>query len=173
MSQLFKDAAEARKRADEAAWLAYLYADPICWGWPALADSGSLTSPQGGDITGDLSATTLNWVMDDPEFWAGRVLRRWQDGRCAICGHRRKLVEDHDHATGMVRGYLCNSCNIQEGVYREQGTLFGKYRERHPTKMLGLTIRYWDLIAKDFAQPASPRAKGDPWTDAASEDIGL
>lgn len=49
-------------------------------------------------------------------------LLRLQDGRCAICeapevncGRRRRLYVDHDHATGTVRGLLCQQCNVLLG----------------------------------------------------------
>lgn len=38
-----------------------------------------------------------------------------QEGRCASCGHKRKLVVDHDHATGVVRGLICTPCNMAIG----------------------------------------------------------
>jgi len=46
-----------------------------------------------------------------------------QKGLCAICGgpppaHTR-LVIDHSHQTGMVRGLLCNRCNVGLGFFRE------------------------------------------------------
>lgn len=43
------------------------------------------------------------------------AIRRWQDGRCGLCGFRDQLVEDHCHDTGLTRGMLCRSCNITEG----------------------------------------------------------
>ncbi|GES27969.1 endonuclease domain-containing protein [Streptomyces angustmyceticus] len=173
MSQPFQEAQDARKRADEEAWQAYLAADPICWGWPVPDDWDNWTYPQGGDINDQLSETALAMIMGNPESRASAILRHWQDGRCAICGHRRELVEDHDHFTGLTRGYLCRGCNTQEGVYQDSNTLFGRYRRRHPTSLLGLRIRYWDPFINDYAPPRTAETKQERWTDAASEGIGL
>lgn len=48
-----------------------------------------------------------------------------QDGKCAICGQPPganvrahwggKLCVDHDHASGTIRGLLCNDCNLVVG----------------------------------------------------------
>lgn len=45
-------------------------------------------------------------------------LRELQGNRCGICGihnDRERLVVDHDHKSGMVRGLLCGPCNNREG----------------------------------------------------------
>lgn len=43
-----------------------------------------------------------------------------QEGQCACCGRiPDKLVIDHDHATGEVRGLLCYACNTGIGLLRD------------------------------------------------------
>ena len=49
---------------------------------------------------------------------------------CMICGDEDKLVVDHDHKTGNVRGLLCNHCNRGLGHFRDS------------LDTLGLAIKY-------------------------------
>ena len=42
-----------------------------------------------------------------------------QHGRCACCWEQDKLVVDHDHKTGTVRGLLCSPCNKGMGFFRD------------------------------------------------------
>lgn len=51
-----------------------------------------------------------------------------QNHRCAICGgegfklkedQNTKLVIDHDHDTGEVRGLLCHNCNRALGLFQD------------------------------------------------------
>lgn len=105
--------------------------DPACWTWPAPE---SCTFPD--------------------ENTARRFLRWWHNGMCAICGasEHGDLVCDHDHETGLVRGYLCQSCNLLEA--RGEGR-FTKHRQRNPATILGIQIRYYSPFT-GWAEPAPP-----------------
>lgn len=52
-------------------------------------------------------------------------LLKAQGGRCAICrtdragGGDDRWHVDHDHATGQIRGLLCNSCNQAIGLLKD------------------------------------------------------
>lgn len=59
-----------------------------------------------------------------------------QHGRCAICGANdpgRKgnasFCIDHDHDTGIIRGLLCNDCNLGIGRFRDDHALLLKAAE--------------------------------------------
>ena len=58
------------------------------------------------------------------------VLLQKQNGVCAICGNKNKagkrLVVDHDHKSGVVRGLLCNTCNIGIGNLRDDPSILQK-----------------------------------------------
>lgn len=134
--------AKARRRVDGMA--------PACWGWTISENR----APQGSD----------------PDIAGLAAIEAWQAGRCGICASQGRLVTDHDHGTGLVRGLLCQRCNTAEAV-RDAGP-YRRYRERPPATILGVQARYWRPLAKGFAQPVVIR-EADKWTDAASEDIGL
>src|SRR6266571_4465289 len=38
-----------------------------------------------------------------------------QKGLCGICAKKKRLLIDHNHTTGVIRGLLCYSCNSSLG----------------------------------------------------------
>jgi hypothetical protein len=93
------------------------------------------------------------WDLADPERTRGKYLRETygiklsdyddmleaQGHKCAICGQdetrfKKKLVVDHDHATGEVRQLLCNMCNHGIGNFKDDIDLMAnaiKYILKH------------------------------------------
>jgi hypothetical protein len=49
-------------------------------------------------------------------------MEKKQKNRCALCGRKggdnryTRLVIDHDHENGVVRGLLCRICNVSLGI---------------------------------------------------------
>jgi hypothetical protein len=67
-----------------------------------------------------------------------RRLSSEQGGHCLICTRITQLVVDHDHASGVVRGLVCGSCNCGMGFLQDNPTLLeiaaAYLRERTPKK---------------------------------------
>ncbi|KKM85681.1 hypothetical protein LCGC14_1286630 [marine sediment metagenome] len=67
------------------------------------------------------------------------------DGKCTICGTpeiecNRKLHMDHDHETGIFRGWLCGHCNKALGLFKDSDEILmsaALYLENHETKNEG------------------------------------
>lgn len=92
--------------------------------------------------------------MDGDDDWEGWLWKK-QAGRCAICFREdQRLILDHDHVTGFVRGLLCRGCNILEGMSDIPRIRY--YRLFHPA--LG---KKW---AYDW--PAPPRSTSDELYEA-------
>jgi hypothetical protein len=89
--------------------------DPLCCNWstPAMID-------------------------DDPSD----QLADFHSGRCGICGSLRASKLDHDHRSGLVRGWLCRSCNLKEGHADEPADVFARWRAVPSAAMLGVLIPY-------------------------------
>lgn len=48
---------------------------------------------------------------------------------CELCGRVGKICVDHDHQTGEVRGFLCNSCNAGIGYSGEDPELMRRWAD--------------------------------------------
>jgi hypothetical protein len=61
-----------------------------------------------------------------------RAMLAQQGGSCAICRTEpvsRKLSVDHDGATGLIRGLLCNGCNVGLGNFGHSSQRLGAAKE--------------------------------------------
>jgi hypothetical protein len=144
---------------------------PACWLWSPERPTGDAVNRrfwEGIDTTG-YSASALELLQEAAAALQNdeETLRTWQAGRCAICGQTgRRMVCDHDHESGLVRGWLCSSCNTREGAaIGLPGTVMASYRQRPPTVILGLTIRYRDPLTGQLAAP-QPSIEDGGWDDA-------
>ena len=47
-----------------------------------------------------------------------------QEGKCRICQNEALLHVDHDHVSGLIRGLLCNPCNLALGMFEDDPNRF-------------------------------------------------
>lgn len=113
---------------------------PACWSWdPTVPLDRVYAEYAAGGQPG--SADLFLRRFHSGESGALQfVLSAWHEERCAVCGWRApRLVTDHDHDTGTIRGLLCHGCNASEP---HDNGLFRRYRERSPAQILGLHLPY-------------------------------
>ena len=109
------------------------YDDPACWSWEA-PDMDRWEEYR--DTLPVVARPTLT-----KEICHEALLKRWHAGRCAICAwDKERLLADHDHETGWVRGWLCRSCNTREAI--NPGGIWEKYRQRNPAGICGVQVMY-------------------------------
>jgi hypothetical protein len=140
--------------------------EPECWTWDPAVPLDRIADEFGWDLQ-DFTPR-----FESAEEQALRIaLAAWHGRRCAVCGfHDLRLIEDHDHDTGLIRGLLCRSCNGKEP--HDDG-LFRKYRERPPALILGIHLRYWDP-RHGYAQPrdTTPRRLDSHPAYALADKLG-
>lgn len=144
--------------------------EPACWSWdvPPVRDVEQVIAavaghyPPDSEDHRDVGALRMAYyepaVIRWQEFHAGVDLRVDAQAaeRCAVCGTGarwpdRRLVDDHCHTTGQIRGKLCGRCNTREA--RTGGLVFERYRRVHPASILDAHEMYdgffwragWDL----------------------------
>lgn len=78
-------------------------------------------------------ARAAEWAKQNPEVRAA-IARRKKYGfdpprpcpdLCELCRRRKAVCLDHDHVTGLFRGWLCRSCNTALGALGD--TIDGLY----------------------------------------------
>jgi hypothetical protein len=116
--------------------------EPACWSWPVppLRDLETVVSAR---VAEGRSEDTVRMALDDDSAMIRVRFDEFHGRRCAICGaswERGRLVEDHCHRTGQVRGYLCRSDNTREG--RSGDLVFVRYRRVHPAAIVDLHEMY-------------------------------
>jgi Recombination endonuclease VII len=123
---------------------AYRRSLPVaCWDWEVTQEHQDRAASVGSCADRTAAFNLAAALLDD-----------WQDGRCAACGGRGSGAEylDHDHETGLIRGYLCRFCNGKEAGDYEPGGRFDRYRSRNPAIILGISVPYWSPFT-GWAEP--------------------
>lgn len=114
--------------------------DPACWSW-------SITD----EVRGHFARAESEPIPHRAALHRAYGVAAFTRGRCGICGDKGRTVEDHDHATGLVRGPLCRRCNTLEGQRDELDDVFARYRQRYPLMILGAEDVYWLGFGRGWA----------------------
>lgn len=83
----------------------------------------------------------------------------WHGGRCGICGLTPgELVLDHDHDTGLIRGYLCRGCNAKEGAWWPSPAIAYWRTGLNSAALVGLREIYYAHVPRVYVSPERMRA---------------
>ena len=106
------------------------FRDKPCRGCGKMFSPKSPSELYCSDACKDLGATTAYLQRSYGITYKNyEALLKGQKYKCAICGsegfildamkHKLKLVVDHNHKTGVVRGLLCHNCNRGLGLFQD------------------------------------------------------
>lgn len=70
---------------------------------------------------------SCNWLYNRYKLTKAEwlAIKESQNNRCEICGvdldsiDPRRISVDHHHETGLIRGLLCNPCNVGLGMLKD------------------------------------------------------
>jgi hypothetical protein len=80
-------------------------------------------TPEQRKIDNKKNRLRAKYDMSLPEF---ESLVQQYGGKCGTCGNSENLCVDHNHATGEVRGILCDSCNLAIGFAKEDVSILSR-----------------------------------------------
>jgi transposase-like protein len=81
---------------------------------------------------------TARWAANNLEYKRADTRRRLgipeeggitKYGNCPLCDQPDKLVPDHNHKTGKLRGWLCGNCNRALGVVEKYFMRLAKFKQ--------------------------------------------
>ena len=89
----------------------------------------------------------------------------WQEYRCAMCGFEdAKIVKDHCHESGLIRGLLCTGCNLAEA--RSNQLPWRIYRKFPPTMFVNVKVFYNDWSSFWKQSDFSKEEINTPWWES-------
>lgn len=86
---------------------------------------------------------------------------------CGVCGHdqprhKKGWQADHDHTTGMFRGFLCNACNLRLGYAEKHAIPLSKEERTYlRSHRRDLRLRFNTVVKspQELAEKATPRQR--------------
>lgn len=112
---------------------------------PANHDTFLVGRNENGSCKPCMAVSRRKWAKNNPEAFQRyrykadlkmkygltieqhQAMIKEQGGKCKMCNKTKRLVIDHCHVSGKVRGLLCNGCNVAVGHYENHKPLIEKY----------------------------------------------
>lgn len=79
---------------------------------------------------------------------------------CDLCSRARsRLLTDHDHSTGRIRGRICYRCNFLLGILSDDPSLFERVTEYLDRPQQGTYVDYKRMHHNSWSKTAVQRQK--------------